>query len=120
MLNASTGETQTQQQEACKVMMNPFIAGQTVIIPAGTIYLSQNPSVIGRQKTSRALTAIIETAIPAKAVKGANGRCIISPARVRIMGTGGHLEDVNLTEAILFANNKQPEYELLHNEGGTL
>lgn len=117
MLNASTGETRTQQ-EACRVMVNPFIAGQTVIIPAGTVYLSQNPSVIGRQKTSRALTATIEAAIPAKAVKGSNGRCIISPARIRIMGAGGHMEDINLTEAIVVANSNQPEYELLHSESG--
>lgn len=99
--------------ETREVLVNPFQVGETVTIPAGTIYTSTNPELKGRRRLERAETVIVDEIFPATLVRTPSQRVLIHPYRIRTRNHGGYAKDINVTEKIVRLNGKVPVYEQL-------
>lgn len=94
-----------------EVLVNPFQAGETVTIPAGTVYTSTDPELKGRLKTQRAETVVVDETFPASLVRTQSQRVLVQPLRIRTTGPDGYTKDINITEKIIRLNGKIPQYE---------
>jgi hypothetical protein len=99
--------------ETRKVLVNPFQVGETMMIPAGTIYTSTNPEIKGRQKTKRAETVVVAETFPASLVRTPSHRVLVRPQRIRANNHTGYAKDINITEKIVRLNGKLPVYAQL-------
>ena len=97
--------------ESRDILTNPFQPGDRVIIPAGTTYVTANPTIKGRHRSKRAVTVVVEEAYPAFLVRTANGRVLSRPPRIRTTGSGGYDKNINITEQIVVMNGNSPVYE---------
>jgi hypothetical protein len=110
-------QTTTKDQSGTRtVLINPFKAGDTIIIPAGTVFTSSAPTLKGRQKVKRAHQVTVSEMIPAQvqprhSEKGS--KILIRPLRIRAKGSGGYWKDIPLNEKIVKFNGKTPTYEEL-------
>ena len=98
------------------VLTNPFKAGDTVVIPAGTVFTSSAPTLKGRQKVKRAHKVTVSETIPAQlqprqSEKGS--KVLVRPLRIRAKGSGGYWKDIPLNEKIVKFNGMTPTYETL-------
>jgi hypothetical protein len=108
--------TATQKSETREVLANPFQIGETIIVPAGTVFTSTAPTLKGRQKVKRAHKVTISETVPAhlaprNSEKGS--KVLVRPLRVRVKSSGGYWKDITLNEKIVKLNGKTPEYETL-------
>jgi hypothetical protein len=99
-----------------KVLVNPFKAGDSVLIPAGSIFTSSAPTAKGRQVVRRGHNVTVHDIIPArvqprKSEKGSN--VLVRPPRIRAKGSGGYWKDITLTDKIVRLNGKTPNYEAI-------
>lgn len=99
--------------ETRNVLVNPFQVGETVTIPAGTIYTTTNPELKGRLKTERAETVVVDETFPASLFRTPSNRLLVRPQRIRVRNHGGYARDINITEKIVRLNGKVPVYEQL-------
>jgi hypothetical protein len=99
--------------ETRKVLVNPFHVGETVTIPAGTIYTSTDPELKGRQRTKRAETVVVDATFPASLTRTPSNQLLVRPQRIRVQNHGGYAKDFNITEKIVRLNGKLPVYEQL-------
>lgn len=97
--------------ETREVLVNPFKVGETVTIPAGTIYTSTDPELKGRQKMKRAETVVVDETFPASLVRTQSQRVLVQPLRIRTIGPDGYTKDINITEKIIRLNGQIPQYE---------
>jgi hypothetical protein len=110
-------QTTTEEQVGTRaVLTNPFKAGETVIIPAGTVFTSSAPTLKGRQVVKRAHKVVVSEAIPAqlqprRSEKGS--KVLVRPLRIRAKASGGYWKDIPLNERIVKFNGKTPTYENL-------
>jgi hypothetical protein len=106
-----------EEQSATRaVLANPFKAGDTVVIPAGTIFTSSAPTLKGRQKVKRAHKVVVSETVPAQlqprhSEKGS--KVLVRPLRIRAKASGGYWKDIPLNEKIVKFNGKTPTYETL-------
>ena len=108
--------TATVQAETREVLANPFKVGESIIVPAGTVFTSTAPTLKGRQKVKRAHKVTISETVPAQLAprnseKGS--KVLVRPLRVRVKSSGGYWKDITLNEKIVKLNGKTPEYETL-------
>lgn len=96
-----------------KALVNPFHVGETVTIPAGTVYTSTNPELKGRQRTKRAETAVIDNTFPASLTRTPSNQLLVRPHRIRVQNHDGYARDIAITEKIVRLNGKTPVYEQL-------
>lgn len=94
-------------------LVNPFHVGETVTIPAGTIYTSTNPELKGRQRTKKAETAVIDETFPAVLTRTPSNQLLVRPHRIRVQNHDGYAKDITITEKIVRLNGKVPAYEQL-------
>lgn len=99
--------------ETRKVLVNPFQVGETVTIPAGTIYTSTDPELKGRRKMERAETVEVDEIFPATLVRAQSQRVLVRPHRIRTRSHDGYTKDISVTEKIVRLNGKVPLYEQL-------
>ena len=97
-----------------QVLVNPFKAGESIMIPAGVTFTSTAPTLKGRQTVKRGHKVTVQDSIPVKvqprkSEKGSN--FLVRPARIRAKGSGGYWKDITLTESIIKLNGKAPSYE---------
>lgn len=112
MTNATAAQTNATRE----VLGNPFKVGESIVIPAGTVFTSTAPTLKGRQKVKRAHKVTISEAIPAhlaprNSEKGS--KVLVRPLRVRVKSSGGYWKDITLNEKIVKLNGKTPAYETL-------
>jgi hypothetical protein len=101
---------------ARQVLVNPFKAGDTVVIPAGVTYTSTAPTAKGRQVAKRGHKVTVSDLIPAKVQprKSETGsNILVRPPRIRAKGSGGYWKDITLNEKIVKLNGKTPSYETI-------
>lgn len=108
--------TATEQGGTRTVLANPFRAGDTVVIPAGTVFTSSAPTLKGRQKVKRAHKVVVSETVPAQlqprhSEKGS--KVLVRPLRIRAKASGGYWKDIPLNEKIVKFNGKTPTYETL-------
>lgn len=114
---AKNVQTATKEQSGTRaVLANPFKAGDTVIIPAGTVFTSSAPTLKGRQTVKRAHKVTVSEAVPAQlqprhSEKGS--KVLVRPLRIRAKASGGYWKDIPLNERIVKFNGKTPTYEEL-------
>jgi hypothetical protein len=106
----------TQTKETRDVLANPFKVGESIVIPAGTVFTSTAPTLKGRQKVKRAHKVVVSETIPAhlaprNSEKGS--KVLVRPLRVRVKSSGGYWKDITLNEKIVKLNGKTPAYETL-------
>lgn len=87
-----------------EVLKNPFRAGESIRIPAGTPFKSTNPSLRGRQKTKRTQTLTVGQAMPGVRVWTKNGRVLSRLPRIRTTSSGGYEKDITITDEIVLLN----------------
>lgn len=110
-------QTATEEKgETRAVLANPFKPGETVIIPAGTVFTSSAPTLKGRQTVKRAHKVVVSEAVPAqlqprRSEKGS--KVLVRPLRIRAKASGGYWKDIPLNERIVKFNGKTPTYENL-------
>lgn len=97
-----------------QVLVNPFKAGESIMIPAGVTFTSTAPTLKGRQVVRRGHKVTVSDSIPVKvqprnSEKGSN--FLVRPARIRAKGSGGYWKDITLTESIVKLNGKTLSYE---------
>ena len=97
-----------------QVLVNPFKAGESIMIPAGVTFTSTAPTLKGRQVVRRGHKVTVSDSIPVKvqprnSEKGSN--FLVRPARIRAKGSGGYWKDITLTESIIKLNGKTLSYE---------
>jgi hypothetical protein len=114
--NKSQAVATENQSGTRAVLANPFKAGDTVIIPAGTIFTSSAPTLKGRQKVKRAHKVTVSETVPAqlqprRSEKGS--KVLVRPLRIRAKGSGGYWKDIPLNEKIVKFNGLTPSYETL-------
>lgn len=97
--------------ETREVLVNPFRAGETVTIPAGTMYTTTDPAHKGRQKMERAMTVVVDEIFPASLVRTRSQQVLVQPLRIRTTCADGYSKDINITEKIIRLNGKIPQYE---------
>jgi hypothetical protein len=108
--------TATEQGGTRTVLANPFKTGETVVIPAGTVFTSSAPTLKGRQKVKRAHKVVVSETVPAQlqprqSEKGS--KVLVRPLRIRAKASGGYWKDIPLNEKIVKFNGKTPTYETL-------
>lgn len=114
---AKKHQTATEEQGGTRaVLANPFKAGETVVIPAGTVFTSSAPTLKGRQTVKRAHKVVVSEAVPAqlqprRSEKGS--KVLVRPLRIRAKASGGYWKDIPLNERIVKFNGKTPTYETL-------
>lgn len=89
-----------------KLLVNPFTKGETIKIPAGAKYISMAPNVDGLRTTKRASTITIHRTNDSYTFDEQ-----AHDADVVTEGTGGYWKHITLSEEILKANGKTPEYK---------
>lgn len=99
--------------ETREVLVNPFQVGETVTIPAGTIYTSTNPELKGRRKMERAETVVVDEIFPATLVRSRSHGVLVRPHRIRTRNHDGYAKDISVTEKLIRLNGKVPLYEQL-------
>lgn len=97
-----------------QVLVNPFKAGDSVVIPSGTVFTSAAPTAKGRQVVKRSHKVTVSDIVPAKVAprnseKGS--KVMVRPSRIRAKGSGGYAKDITLTVKIVKLNGKTPTYE---------
>lgn len=89
-----------------ELLVNPFTKGETITVPAGAEYVSMAPNVFGLQTTKRATTITIHRANESYTFDDQ-----AHMADVVTAGAGGYWKYITLSEEILKANGKTPEYK---------
>ena len=99
--------------ETRKALVNPFQAGDTVTIPAGTVYTSADPAIKGRRKTLHAETVVVDESFPAALVRTRTHGVLVRPQHIRVKNHGEYAREFNVTEKIVRLNGRIPAYEQL-------
>lgn len=89
-----------------ELLVNPFTKGETITIPAGAEYISMAPNVHGLHNTKRATTITIHRTNDSYTFDDQE-----HVADVVTAGAGGYWKYITLSEEILIANGKVPEYK---------
>lgn len=89
-----------------ELLVNPFTKGETITIPAGAEYVSMAPNVNGMKTTKRSSTIVVHRINEAYTFDEQ-----VHHADVVTAGAGGYWKHITLTEEILKANGKTPEYK---------
>lgn len=106
--------TVPKNKDVRQVLVNPFKAGESVMIPAGVTFTSTAPTLKGRQVVKRGHKVTVADSVPVRvqprnSEKGSN--FLVRPPRIRAKGSGGYWKDITLTEAIVKLNGKPLSYE---------
>lgn len=106
--------TAPKNKDVRQVLVNPFKAGESIMIPAGVTFTSTAPTLKGRQVVKRGHKVTVSDSVPVRvqprnSEKGSN--FLVRPPRIRAKGSGGYWKDITLTEAIVKLNGKPLNYE---------
>lgn len=110
-----------------KMFVNPFVRGDKMELPKGTEFVSMHPDHDGLQSTKRKQSITInhigdgfvdpyytgKTPLVGEVIESERVSTRIYPADVTYAGAGGYWKIVHLTEELLRANGRVPEYKVI-------